>query len=407
MSFYGVVKGEVAVMSHKVFSFFTGSGLLDLGFEDAGMEIVFVNEYFEPFMDAYKYSRTKLKRQRPKFGYSLDSIENFLRGSPKKHLTDSIRVAQSDGSLIGFIGGPPCPDFSVGGKNRGHSGENGRLSRTYVDLIIQQKPDWFVFENVKGLIRTAKHKEFFDTLISDLRKAGYVFNYSLMNSIEFGVPQDRDRIILFGIQKSLASQDILKSPQSEGYNQYAELLSLNLREHAVFPHRAAFEYKWPETHKFSAKTTRSRPNSIPLELTVQHWFEKNDVDHHPNSKDHFQPREALSKFEVIEEGDVSKKSFKRLHRWRYSPTAAYGNNEVHLHPYKARRLSVAEALAIQSMPKDFCLPPDMTLSNMFKTIGNGVPYLFAYGIGRSIQKYLSLIAKQDQTKIVRKAASNS
>ncbi len=43
--------------------------------------------------------------------------------------------------------------------------------------------------------------------------------------------------------------------------------------------------------------------------------------------------------------------YKRLHRWRYSPTACYGNNEVHLHPYKPRRISVAEALAIQSLPQ--------------------------------------------------------
>ncbi|MBE9201384.1 DNA cytosine methyltransferase [Nodularia sp. LEGE 06071] len=57
------------------------------------------------------------------------------------------------------------------------------------------------------------------------------------------------------------------------------------------------------------------------------------------------------RFTAIDEGDVSNKSFKRPHRWRYSPTACYGNNEVHLHPYQVRRISVAEALAIQSLPK--------------------------------------------------------
>jgi DNA (cytosine-5)-methyltransferase 1 len=78
-----------------------------------------------------------------------------------------------------------------------------------------------------------------------------------------------------------------------------------------------------------------------------------------------------------------------LHRWRYSPTAAYGNNEVHLHPYKARRLTVAEALAIQSLPKNFQLPPTMTLSDMFKTIGNGVPYLAACGLAHTVQDFLN------------------
>ena len=91
---------------------------------------------------------------------------------------------------------------------------------------------------------------------------------------------------------------------------------------------------------------------------------------------------------VIDEGDVSKKSYKRLHRWRYSPTVAYGNNEVHLHPYKERRLSVAEALALQSLPREFALPNDMTLSDSFKTIGNGVPYLLAKGVSDSVHNYL-------------------
>lgn len=80
-----------------------------------------------------------------------------------------------------------------------------------------------------------------------------------------------------------------------------------------------------------------------------------------------------------------------MHRWRYSPTAAYGNNEVHLHPYLARRISAAEALAIQSLPSEFVLPPEMTLSNMFKTIGNGVPYLAALGVANTINDFLAKI----------------
>ena len=89
--------------------------------------------------------------------------------------------------------------------------------------------------------------------------------------------------------------------------------------------------------------------------------------------------------QTIEEGDVSRKSFKRLHRWRYSPTAAYGNNEVHLHPYKVRRLSIAEVLAIQSVPPEFELPSNMSLTDMFKTVGNGVPVLMVGKIWTRIE----------------------
>lgn len=102
----------------------------------------------------------------------------------------------------------------------------------------------------------------------------------------------------------------------------------------------------------------------------------------------FIPRNGLQKFMEISEGDDKKKSYKRLHRWRYSPTAAYGNNEVHLHPYKSRRISAAEALAIQSLPKEYTIPNDITLTNMFKAIGNGVPYLAAKGIALNIYDYI-------------------
>lgn len=156
----------------------------------------------------------------------------------------------------------------------------------------------------------------------------------------------------------------------------------------IYPDRTAFDYNWPEITNFYPRKEVACPSNIPLELTVQHWFEKNDVENHPNAKHHFIPRAGLPKFKVIGEGDDKKKSYKRLHRWRYSPTAAYGNNEVHLHPYKARRLSASEALAVQSLPKEYEFPPNMTLSNMFKCIGNGVPFLAAQGLACSIESHI-------------------
>jgi DNA (cytosine-5)-methyltransferase 1 len=116
---------------------------------------------------------------------------------------------------------------------------------------------------------------------------------------------------------------------------------------------------------------------------------------HPNNNDYFTPRAGLSKFQIIQEGDDKKKSYKRLHRWRYSPTAAYGNNEVHLHPYKARRISVAEALAIQSLPKEFVIPHNISLSNKFKSIGNGVPYLAAKGLALNIFDFIHQNSMKD------------
>ena len=129
-----------------IFSFFSGAGFLDLGFEDMGYEVAYVNEFHKPFLEAYQHSRGIMGHPEPRFGYDSRSIEEISASD----LKSGIKTAREEGQIVGFIGGPPCPDFSVGGKNRGKEGENGNLSKVYIDLICQAQPDFFLFENVKG-----------------------------------------------------------------------------------------------------------------------------------------------------------------------------------------------------------------------------------------------------------------
>ena len=353
----------------SIFSFFSGAGFLDLGFETSGYDVVYVNEIHKPFSDAYRHSRAVMHLPAPRYGFFEAGMDKCLDGPENEKLKKHLKEEASQGRLTGFIGGPPCPDFSIAGKNRGAEGDNGRLSKSYISLVCSLQPDFFIFENVKGLWRTKVHRAFYEHLKHELTAAGYLLSDRLLNAIEYGVPQDRDRIILFGIKKNLVPagrRDIL----------------LDWDKHKPFTRKAVMAMGWPRIGK---ETSGAKP---PKELTICHWFSVNDVKHHTNASHHFAPRAGLSKFQSLAEGDDSKKSYKRLHRDRYSPTAAYGNNEVHIHPTEARRISVAEALAIQSLPKEFELPPGMTLSNMFKTIGNGVPYLFARGIAATVSELL-------------------
>jgi len=358
----------------SIFSFFAGSGLLDLGFEDNGYQIVFVNEYSEPFLDAYKSVREKNNYKKPKYGYSNNNIEDYLSDKNNKILRQNLKKEQKLDNFTGFIGGPPCPDFSVGGKNKGRAGDNGKLTGIYFNLICDLLPDFFIFENVKGLWRTKKHRDFYEEMKTNIHARGYTTTEQLMNSIEFGVPQDRDRIILFGIKKKVINKN-------NNINEF------NWDMFKVYNKNDVFNLDWPTKNKFQEQI--SIPENIINELTVSYWFSKNGVDNHFNTYDQFLPRAGLSKFKTIDEGDVSKKSYKRLHRYRFSPTAAYGNNEVHIHPTEARRISVAEALAIQSLPSFFTLPNEMSLTQKFKTIGNGVPYLLAKGVSGSISNFFN------------------
>lgn len=364
-------------VSFKIFSFFSGCGFLDLGFENNGFKVEFVNEFSPAFMKAYKYSRSKMNIPEPEFGYFNNDVNVFLTTDKGSELQNWIEAARADGSLIGFLGGPPCPDFSVAGKNRGREGDNGKLSMSYINLITKMLPDFFLFENVKGLWKTAKHRAFYDEMKQQIQTAGYATTDKLVNALEFGAPQDRERIFLFGVNQRILGENDIKDFPWEKYKKYS------LEEIKAYP--------WPKAEPFVNEGPRDCPAGIPRELTVEYWFNKNDVANHPNANDYFTPHQGLIRMQSIKEGDVCKKSYKRLHRWRYSPTVAYGNNEVHLHPYKERRISAAEAMSLQTLPKTFELPPDMTLTDKFKTIGNGVPYVLSCGIAQSTYDFLNNI----------------
>ncbi len=363
-------------MDCKVFSFFSGAGFLDLGFEKSGFDVVFANEIYGDFAYCYRYARDQMGIRPPKYGLANDDVCGYLYDNTKlQTLKNQVAAERGGNSLVGFIGGPPCPDFSVAGKNKGAEGKHGVLSQIYVDLICEVKPDFFLFENVKGLWKTAKHRVFFYSIIEQAIKNGYSVTYKLVNSLEYGAPQDRDRILVFGVLKEKLSEVSREA-----------LHAFNWGKRSGSDAQAIKNMNWPEITTFGVNS--GIPEGVDETLTVEYWFRKNDVDNHPNAHDHFQPKAALKKMLTIGEGDVSRKAYKRLHRWRYSPTVAYGNNEVHWHPYKQRRLSAAEALSLQSLPKEFILPPDMTLSSMFKTIGNGVPYLLAHSVATAIRQYL-------------------
>ena len=364
-----------------LFSFFTGAGFLDLGFESVGFRTYMANELDRNFSEVYRFSRRKMRRPLPVFGLQEGDVCSYLVGNPNsEYLTQKIADARREMDLVGFIGGPPCPDFSVAGKQAGAKGKHGRLSQVYIDMICEQNPDFFVFENVKGLLSTAKHRAFFNQVIRTVHKHGYATTYRLINALEYGAAQDRERVILVGIKLSICSKHV------DGKT--GEILDFPWDDFVEYPMEKVRNVKWPTTDIFLEDGKLEAPKGIIKPLSIQYWFEKNDVENHANANDYFLPRAGLRKMQTFAEGDDSRKCFKRPHRWRYSPTAAYGNNEVHLHPYKARRLSVAETLAIQSLPKTFELPSDIPLSAKFKTIGNGVPFVAARGVAETLKKFL-------------------
>ncbi len=357
----------------KILSFFTGAGFMDLGFHLSDFVIVHTNEISSEISKVYNSGMSSFIGKKVEIS-SNKSVEEFTSTDIEK-----IKEEFEIDDLWGIIGGPPCPDFSTGGKNKGHKGDNGKLTETYVNLICDVKPSFFVLENVKGLFKTKKHRVFFDEMITRLENADYAIDYRVLNALELGIPQDRERIFVFGVRlniyKSIFKIDYNRDrnwffwPYYEKYNGAKE------------------KYHWPSTIEFGR--TPEKPSDIPDELMVGSYIiNQEELNHVANSEEYFNPKS--NKFETVEEGNDNGKSFKRLHRWRYSPTVAYGNNEVHLHPSLPRRLSVREAMRLQTVPDSYIISRDITLTIKFKAIGNGVPVKMATLLAGNIKSFLNI-----------------
>ena len=362
-------------------SFFTGGGLLDIGFKQAGFSVCWTNEDCPAFIVGYEHGMSSWLsslQKKDAVTVQIANSESICDLTAPKVVKQALSGENPD--LFGVIGGPPCPDFSNGGAHAGGNGANGVLTSVFVDMICNLKPTFFVIENVAGLHRFRKHRAFLDQKVLLLEAQGYAIDYKILNALELGVPQDRERLFIIGLKSPLANWPLDRK------------VLAGEREWFAWPviqgYAGAKSLSWPTTAPFGENP--SKPAGIPIELSVFPALLGNgDPEKIANGMDFFNP--YSKRFKTIREGDVLHKSFKRLHRYRFSPTAWYGNQEVHLHPWKARRLSVREALRIQSVPDAYVLPSDMSLSAKFKMTSNGVPCVMACHVATAVRSFLALV----------------
>ena len=168
----------------NIVSLFAGCGGLDLGFEKAGFNVLWANEFDETIHATYKLNHPK----------------TILNTSDIRTLTGK-DIPDCDG----IIGGPPCQAWSEGGKRLGLEDPRGRLFLDYIRIVKDKKPKFFVIENVQGILED-KHKESLNGFMTVLRDAGYNIAYELLNAADYKIPQDRYRVFFIGIRKDLTNK---------------------------------------------------------------------------------------------------------------------------------------------------------------------------------------------------------
>ncbi|MDR1033250.1 MAG: DNA cytosine methyltransferase [Bifidobacteriaceae bacterium] len=162
-------------------SLFFGAGGLDLGFQNAGFDTIWANEYDWLICNTIELNFPNMELDRR----SIRDIE-------------ADEIPDSDG----IIGGPPCQSWSEAGSGRGINDNRGRLFFDYIRILKHKQPKFFVVENVPGIL-APRHRTAFSNFINEFRDAGYNVVYKLVNANDFGVPEDRKRVIIVGVRRDL------------------------------------------------------------------------------------------------------------------------------------------------------------------------------------------------------------
>lgn len=174
----------------RVVSFFAGAGGLDLGFERAGFNVIWANEYDKEIWATYEKNHKN----------------TFL---DKRSIVDipSEEVPECDG----IIGGPPCQSWSEAGSKRGIADKRGQLFYEFMRILADKQPKFFLAENVSGMLLPA-HKEALANIKQMFTDIGYDLSFQLLNVSDYGVPQDRKRVFFIGYRKDLGLKFTFPDP---------------------------------------------------------------------------------------------------------------------------------------------------------------------------------------------------
>ena len=326
-----------------VVSLFAGAGGLDLGFEQAGFNVVWANEFDKDIWETFEKNHPKTKLDRR----SICDI-------PASEIPD----------CIGIIGGPPCQSWSEGGAKRGLLDERGRLFYDYIRVLKAKKPLFFLAENVSGML-TDRHKDELDGIKKAFVDAGYRLSVTLVNAADYGVPQDRERVLFVGYRNDLNKTFVMPPPVQFGERKtfrdaIGDLATKSpvgrrsgLKEAAQKLEVPNHEYMLGGFSPLFMSRNRVRSWDEPA-FTVQATARQCQL--HPQAP----------KMEKSSEG-----------------VFVFKPGSEHLY----RRLSVREAARVQTFPDSFVFYY-RDIADGYKMIGNAVPVNLAYHLARQIRETL-------------------
>lgn len=311
--------------------------------------------------------------------FSLNHKETILFNEDIRNLTfqqfDNLDRRQP---LVVF-GGPPCQGFSTSNqKNRDMENSNNWLFLEYLRLVKSIRPDWVVFENVKGLIET-ESGYFLDSVLKGFKKLGYRTSHFVLNSVDFGVPQKRNRLFIIG---SLHNIEIGKPQPNKGAPVTVKEALFDLPSRKNGDTQDLAKYSRPAKSKYSKLMRNSLNECWNNIVTRNSAYIVERYQHIPQGGNW----ENIPIHLMDNYADSS-----RCHTGIYrrlkenEPSVVIGNfrKNMLVHPWEHRGLSVREAARLQSIPDDFRFIGSIGFQQ--QQVGNLVPPLLAKKIFEQLQ----------------------
>ena len=332
----------------RTVSLFSGGGGIDKGFDQAGYTRVFANDFD--------------KDAQAVFSLNLGEID------PRDITTIPVdEIPDCDMLTAGF----PCQPFSNAGARRGVYDERGELYLECLRIIEEKKPKAVLFENVKGLM-SSKHqsgKRLIEVIAEDLENLGYNVTYKVVNASDYGVPQNRERMILVAFRKDLGKTFEFPPVQKDKERLKLKYIIFDIPEDA--PNQEYWTYSPQAQGMIEQIPEGGSWKSIPYENLSPRFQRIRD-----NMKRYHAPN-----------------FYRRFSREEINGTitaSAQPENCGITHPLENRRYTIRECARIQTFPDDFLFITD-TQANivaMYKVIGNAVPPRLAYVIAKAIREQL-------------------
>lgn len=322
-----------------VVSLFSGAGGLDMGFHQEGFDVSIAMDVFPAAIETINKN----------FKNTKGIVADFIKLEPQGVLKIILEQIP-EGARIGVIGGPPCQGFSRANCASKPDDPRNRLPDLYIDIInmlnTKYQVDFVIFENVMG-IKDKKHRNTYGRLVSKMFASGFDVYEKELCALDFGVPQKRRRLIVAGVRSGQGFTPFCPLAQ-DGPKTVGEAIA-GLNEPAFF-----------------SKSINS--HDIPL---------------HPN---HWTMKPKSHRFQDPEGKHFDGRSFRRLVWTEPSPTIAFGNREIHVHPNAHRRLSIFEAMLLQGFPSSFVIQGNF--SQQVTQVSNAVPPPLARSLAAAIKRSL-------------------